>query len=39
MSLSDPRALLDASIPFDDAKVALLDQVVAAMFGTTDNHS
>lgn len=39
MALSDPRILLDGSTPFDDAKVALLDQVVAAMFGNTDTHS
>ncbi|XP_026193527.1 exportin-1 [Cyclospora cayetanensis] len=37
--LSDPRALLDSSLPFNEASVHLLDRVVAAMFGSTDQHS
>jgi len=32
--MSDPRILLNWQIPFDDAKVQLLDSVVNAMYGT-----
>lgn len=38
-TLSDPRSLLDTSLPFNEAKVHLLDRVVAAMFGCSDHHS
>lgn len=37
--LTDPRTLLDSSIPFNEASVHLLDRVVAAMFGCSDQHS
>ena len=31
-TLTDPRALLDPNLPFNEAAVQLLDRVVAAMF-------
>ncbi|KAL8436365.1 hypothetical protein ACSSS7_001765 [Eimeria intestinalis] len=36
---SDPRSLLDSNAPFTEASVHLLDRVVAAMFGCSDQHS